>query len=249
MKITLKRNLLALFALVFVSQPAFAEGMPGSTGSNMPQSSHTGMAENMDTKDAGSDKGMNQNDQSQNDQNQSADTSNMGMTTTPPENTPAAQPAAATEEMAGFSRGTVARSVFTTLVDNREPVDKVQQVPQQKNDIIYFTELRDMSGQTAKHRWEFKGKIISEVKFNVRGPRWRVWSKKSFAPGWAGDWKVSVINGVGEVISEEVIAYAEPAAGMMNTDNAMDANQMNTTPEANNSMPSGVAAPDAVTAE
>ena len=125
MKIILKRNLLALFALVFVSQPAFAEGMSGSTGSNMPQSSHTGMAENMDAKGVGSDKGMSQNNQNQNVQNQSADTSNMGMTT-PSENTSAAQPAAATEEMAGFSRGSVARSVFTTLVDNREPVDKVQ---------------------------------------------------------------------------------------------------------------------------
>lgn len=148
---------------------------------------------------------------------------------------------AATEEMAGFSRGTVARSVFTTLIDNREPVDKVQQVPQQKNDIFYFTELRDMAGQTAKHRWEFKGKIISEVKFKVRGPRWRVWSKKSFAPGWSGDWKVSVVNGVGEVISEEVIAYAEPAEETMQM---QDANKMDKRLQTNQMMPA-----DPVTAQ
>jgi len=115
----------------------------------------------------------------------------------------------AQEEMTGFSRGSVARSIFTTTIDNREPVDKLKQVPN-KNNVFYFTELRDMSGQTAKHRWEFKGKVIAEVDFNVRGPRWRVWSKKTFQPGWAGEWKVSVINGAGEVISEEVIAYAEP---------------------------------------
>ncbi len=246
MKITLNQNLLALFVLVFVSQPVFAEAMSGSKGGNMPQGSHTDRTESMDSKTPASDKGMNRNEQ-----NQNTEASNIEATTAPPETKPVAQSAEATEEMAGFSRGTVARSVFTTLVDNREPVDKVQKVPQQKNDIIYFTELRDMSGQTAKHRWEFKGKIISEVKFNVRGPRWRVWSKKSFAPGWAGDWKVSVINGVGEVISEEVIAYAEPATGMMSTDNAMDANKMSTMPDANKSMPASpdIATPDTLTTQ
>jgi len=117
----------------------------------------------------------------------------------------------AQEEMTGFSRGTVARSLFTTLIDNREPVDKVKQVPPQTGDVFYYTELRDMSGQTAKHRWEYKGKVIAEVDFKVRGPRWRVWSKKSFQPGWAGDWKVSVLNGANEVISEEMIAFTEPS--------------------------------------
>ncbi len=186
MKITLKQNLLALLALVFVSQAVFAEGMSGSTENGMPEGSRAGMAENMEAETSAAGKGMPLNEQTQ-----SGQTPSMGMKA-PAQNTAASQAVESAEEMAGFSRGTVARSVFTTLVDNREPVDKVQQVPQQKNDITYFTELRDMSGQTAKHRWEFKGKIISEVKFNVRGPRWRVWSKKSFAPGWAGDWKVSV---------------------------------------------------------
>ena len=116
----------------------------------------------------------------------------------------------ADEEMTGFSRGTVARSIFTTLIDNREPVDKVKQVPTNTSDVFYYTELRDMAGQTAKHRWEYKGKVVAEVDFKVRGPRWRVWSKKSFQPGWAGDWKVSVLNGANEVISEEMIAYTEP---------------------------------------
>ncbi len=243
MKITLKQNLLALFALVFISQPVFAEGMAGSAGNTMSEGGHTGMAENMDTKNTGADKTM-----PQHDQNPMGKTSDMGMKT-PTENTSPAQSAEAAEEMAGFSRGTVARSVFTTLVDNREPVDKVQQVPQQKNDITYFTELRDMSGQTAKHRWEFKGKIISEVKFNVRGPRWRVWSKKSFVPGWSGDWKVSVINGVGEVISEEVIAYAEPTE-MMSTDNAADTEQLNSNIDTNNKLtPPDVGVPETLTAQ
>lgn len=115
--------------------------------------------------------------------------------------------AEAQPEMSGFSRGSVVRSIFTTVIDNREPVDKVKSIDTSNRKIYYFTELRDMAGQTAVHRWEYKGKVMAEVNFKVRGPRWRVWSQKSFAPGWSGDWKVSVLNGAGEVISEDVIAY------------------------------------------
>jgi len=119
------------------------------------------------------------------------------------------------DEQAGFSRGSVVRSVFTTAIQDREPIDKLEKSTETDH-LFYFSELRDMSGQTAIHRWEHDGKVMAEVKFDVRGPRWRVWSSKSFVPGWAGDWKVSVLNGAGETISEELISMteipAEPAA-------------------------------------
>jgi len=191
MKIISKQNLLLLFSVLFVSQVVFADEALAPAKHSMSGSQQADM---MGTHKI----------------NSSSDVKTLT------EKKLQIQKTKVPEEMAGFSRGTVARSVFTTLIDHREPVDKVKQVPQQKNNIIYFTELRDMTGQTAKHRWEFKGKIMSEVKFKVRGPRWRVWSKKSFTPDWAGDWKVSVINGVGDVISEEVIAYAEPTTDKTN---------------------------------
>jgi len=46
----------------------------------------------------------------------------------------------------------------------------------------------------------------------VRGPRWRVWSSKTFLPTATGEWKVSVLNGAGEVIAEDVVDYTGPAA-------------------------------------
>mgnify|MGYP000576719174 CR=1 FL=1 len=132
------------------------------------------------------------------------------------------------EEQAGFSRGSVVRSIFTTSIQDREPIDKLEKSAEADR-VFYFTELRDMSGQTAIHRWEFDGKVMAEVKFDVRGPRWRVWSSKSFTPGWAGDWKVSVLNGAGETISEEIINMtsavlsepAEPAESAASTEPAM----------------------------
>ena len=115
-------------------------------------------------------------------------------------------------EQAGFSTGSVVRSAITSSVENREPTDNLEKASTEQNQLYFFTELRDMSGQTAKHRWEHDGKVMAEVEFNVKGPRWRVWSSKSFVPGWTGDWKVSVINGAGDVISEKNFTYETAAA-------------------------------------
>ena len=107
-------------------------------------------------------------------------------------------------EQAGFSSGSVVRSSFTSAIDEREPVDNFDKIPND-NKVYFFTELRDMSGQTAIHRWEHNGEVKAEVEFNVGGPRWRVWSSKTFNPEGKGEWKVSVLNGANEVIKEQTL--------------------------------------------
>lgn len=116
------------------------------------------------------------------------------------------------KEQSGFSRGSVVRSAFTREIDEREPMESLENLTNDNGQVKFFTELRDMSGQTATHRWEYDGKVVAEVEFNVKGPRWRVWSSKSFVPQWTGDWKVSVVNGAGEVISEKNLSYDVAAA-------------------------------------
>ena len=115
-------------------------------------------------------------------------------------------------EKSGFSRGSVVRSAFTRSIDEREPTENLQKLTNDNGQVKFFTELRDMSGQTAIHRWEYEGKVVAEIEFNVKGPRWRVWSSKSFVPQWTGDWKVSVLNGAGEIISENNLRYDIAAA-------------------------------------
>jgi hypothetical protein len=131
--------------------------------------------------------------------------------TTEAASTESATTADAAPEQAGFSRGSVVRSVFTTGIQEREPIDKLSDASAEEQQVYYFTELRDMSGQTAVHRWEKDGDVKAEVKFDVRGPRWRVWSSKSFQPTTTGEWKVSVLNGAGEVIAEETLNLTAPA--------------------------------------
>jgi len=129
----------------------------------------------------------------------------------PAENAASAEATAMTEQ-SGFSRGSVVRSAFTRDVEEREPTEDLQKLTNENGQVKFFTELRDMSGQTAMHRWEYEGKVVAEVAFDVKGPRWRVWSSKSLTPQWTGDWKVSVLNGAGEVISEKKLSYDVVAA-------------------------------------
>ena len=118
----------------------------------------------------------------------------------------------AINEQSGFSRGSVVRSAFTRDISDREPMENLQNLTNENGQVKFFTELRDMSGQTAVHRWQYEGKVVAEIEFNVKGPRWRVWSSKSLVPQWTGDWKVSVVNGAGEVISEKNLSYDMAAA-------------------------------------
>ncbi len=86
--------------------------------------------------------------------------------------------------------GEVARGQFTSAIDQREPVDEITTLSNNADKVYFFSELRDLQGQTVTHRWLFAGKVMAEVPFNVKGPRWRVNSSKTLLPGWIGDWTV-----------------------------------------------------------
>ena len=88
----------------------------------------------------------------------------------------------------------VARAIFTSDVVNREPVDQVVSVGPERDQIYFFTDLRQLSGRTIRHRWEFEGRFMGEIEFKVGGPRWRVYSRKSLNPGEAGKWTVLVLD-------------------------------------------------------
>lgn len=113
--------------------------------------------------------------------------------------------ASAPEMMA--NTGTVSRASFTSAVENREPTDQLSSVNNNQSEIMYFTELRDMAGQSVTHRWEHDGKVMAEVPFNVGGNRWRVYSSKKLDPSWTGSWKASVISANGETMSVSTFNY------------------------------------------
>lgn len=129
---------------------------------------------------------------------------------------PAAQPVAQPK-----STGSVARAQFTSAVQDREPVDKVTNLLNDKNRIYFFSEIKDAASQKVTHRWEYNGKVVSETSFDVGGSRWRVFSNKTLDPSQTGEWKVSVVDEAGSTLGASTFTYeaaqavkpvAEPAA-------------------------------------
>lgn len=130
----------------------------------------------------------------------------------------AAAPAAAAAPTASApatarSTATVARSQFTTAVQDREPVDKVTNLINDKTRVYYFSEIKDAANHRVTHRWEHGGKVVSEVGFDVGGDRWRVFSSKTLDPNQTGEWKVSVVDEAGQTLGASTFSYdAAPAA-------------------------------------
>lgn len=106
--------------------------------------------------------------------------------------------------------GEVARATFAEAIEAREPVGKVERVPQAAETVYYFTELRDLSGHTVTHRWLYQGEVKGEVAFEVGGPRWRVYSSKDFLPDWTGEWTVEVVTGDDRVLHRDSIVHGAP---------------------------------------
>ena len=115
----------------------------------------------------------------------------------------------ANTEMESAPNDHVARAVFTSAVENREPTDTVTTLSNDHNKLYFFSELTGLGGQTVTHRWEYQGKTMGEVKFDVGGPRWRVWSSKTLLPHWTGDWRVSIIDGAGNEVGGGSFNYTE----------------------------------------
>jgi len=109
---------------------------------------------------------------------------------------------------AGKQGGYVKRAIFTTAIKNREPIDKISKLRNDQRKIYYFTDLRGMQGQKVKHRWIYKGKVMAEVGFKVKGPRWRVYSSKQLERGWLGDWTVLTVDRHGRTLSRSSFSYA-----------------------------------------
>ena len=103
----------------------------------------------------------------------------------------------------------IARATVTTGVIDREPVDEVKTLMNDSSMVYFFTELTGMKGDSVTHRWTFNGQVMGEVPFEVRGPRWRVWSSKNLDSIWLGKWKVSVVDEGGNVLQTKEFHYTE----------------------------------------
>jgi len=101
----------------------------------------------------------------------------------------------------------VARSVFSTAIENKEPVSDLQKISSAITRVYFFTELMGLSGHKISHRWEYQGKIMAEITFEIGADRWRTWSSKNMLSSWTGSWQVSVVDEGGNIIEQKSFEY------------------------------------------
>ena len=109
--------------------------------------------------------------------------------------------------------GEINRAVFTSRVDQREPVGELTQLTNEYAIVYFFTEVKGLEGHKITHRWEYEGQVQAEITFEIGGPRWRVWSSKEMMPEWVGTWTVSVIDDIGIELTRKTLNYV-PANNM-----------------------------------
>jgi hypothetical protein len=120
---------------------------------------------------------------------------------------------AAQAEQTQTGKQRIARGLFSTNIVDREPVDQVLILSNSVDQIYFFTDLRHYQGQTITHRWEYEGKLVTEKKFEVGGPRWRVYSQKELNPAMTGTWTVVVSDGRGWPIYAAIFQYVGKVSG------------------------------------
>jgi hypothetical protein len=105
----------------------------------------------------------------------------------------------------------VARGQFTSGITNREPVDRLVVASPLVREVYFFSDLRNLQGRTVTHRWEYQGEVVSQKRFEVGGPRWRVNSKVEIGPEQVGKWSVTVIDESGWPLYTELFRYENGA--------------------------------------
>ena len=103
----------------------------------------------------------------------------------------------------------ISNAEFALDVIGRTPINIVEELDNSLGKIYFFTNLRNLQGQTIIHRWIYNNKVMASISFDVKGPRWRVWSSKNLWHTWLGKWKVQVFADNSQLLYEKEFNYTE----------------------------------------
>ena len=103
----------------------------------------------------------------------------------------------------------ISNAEFATEIVDREPFNIVGELDNSLGNIYFFTNIRNLQGTSVKHRWIYNNKVMADVIFDIKGPRWRVWSSKNLWHTWTGKWIVEVVTSENEVLYKKEFNYIE----------------------------------------
>lgn len=106
--------------------------------------------------------------------------------------------------------GSVTKAVFTTAVVDGEPTDFLTEIENTVPEVVFFTVLEGMSGQTVTHRWKYNGAVMATAKLDVKRDLDPVWSSNKMKPEWTGAWDAEVVDGGGRIIGRGSFVFVAP---------------------------------------
>ncbi len=126
-------------------------------------------------------------------------------------------------ELVQQSNGLIKRAQFTSGIQAREPIDRIDHLLTDPNDkasikqLYFFTEVAKLEGHTIYHQWRLNGEVVAEIPFEVKSNwRWRVFSSKKIVPSMRGDWQVNVVDEQGNILHSEHFS-TRPVGDVVNT--------------------------------
>jgi len=114
--------------------------------------------------------------------------------------------------IANWPHENISQAVFASSIADRQPVEIITEADDSLGKIYFFTNIRNLVGDTIIHRWIYQDKIKAEISFNIKGKRWRVWSSKNIWHTWTGTWTVEVVDQHGQVLLVKTIDFEKSVA-------------------------------------
>lgn len=91
----------------------------------------------------------------------------------------------------------------TTKIAKGNPIDLVHRISSSSVKSLYcFTRMTAPpdTDTTISHVWYKDGEKVGEYELPVKGEKWRTYSKKNIQRGWAGEWRVEVLDSDGNLM-------------------------------------------------
>jgi hypothetical protein len=96
----------------------------------------------------------------------------------------------------------IVRMAICRGVENRSPVGADTTFPRDVGRLYCFTEVKGAQEPTPVfHRWFFGDRLAVEIPIQVKGPRWRCWTRKRIPAGGEEAGRVEVATEEGDILA------------------------------------------------
>jgi hypothetical protein len=97
----------------------------------------------------------------------------------------------------------ITEMAVTTKISRNNPIDSVRRINHRSVPALYcFTRIVNPSGTetTIRHIWYRNGQVAAEQELNVKGKKWRTWSKRPIGRDSVGKWRVETLDSEGKLL-------------------------------------------------